>query len=85
MVEDRTYAKFLHISVADSWGAEKIRAIAKWWLDLMRNVVVVSVLLYLSKKSDSWPLPIVAYVSFASLVLYCLTYTTWWFFNPLHR
>jgi hypothetical protein len=51
----------------------------------MRNVVVVSVLLYLARKSDTWPLTIVAYVSFGCLILYCLTYTTWWFFNPLHQ
>jgi hypothetical protein len=83
MHEDRTYLKFLHISAADRWGGEKLRAFSKWWLDLMRNVVVVSVLLYLARKSDGWPLTIVAYLSFGSLILYCLTYTTWWFFNPL--
>jgi hypothetical protein len=85
MLEDKTYARFLHMSAADRWGGEKIRALTKWWLDLMRNVVVVSVLLYLAKKSDYWPLTIAAYVSFGALVLYCLTYTAWWFFNPLHQ
>jgi uncharacterized membrane protein YkvI len=40
---------------------------------------------FVDTEAGVWPLPIVAYVSFASLVLYCLTYTTWWFFNPLHR
>jgi hypothetical protein len=85
MSEDGTYAKILHVAAADRWGGEKVRAITKWWLDLMRNVVVVSVLLYLARKSDGWPLTIVAYASFGALVLYCLTYTAWWFFNPLHQ
>jgi hypothetical protein len=85
MAEDNTYAKFLHITAADRWGAEKVRAFTKWWLDLMPNVVVVAVLLYLAKRSDSWPLTIVAYASFGAVVLYCMTYTTWWFFDPLHK
>ena len=83
--EDKTYAKFLHVSAPDLWGAEKTRTFTKWWLDLMRNIIVVAVLLFLAKKSDSWPLTIIAYVSFGAVVLYCLTYTTWWFFYPLHK
>jgi hypothetical protein len=85
MAEYRTYAKFLYVTAADRWGAEKVRAFTKWWLDLMRNVIVVAVLLYLAKKSDSWLLTIIAYASFAAVILYCLTYTTWWFFDPLHK
>lgn len=85
MTEDRTYARFLHVSAADLWGADKVRAFTKWWLDLMRNLVAVAVLLYLARKSDSWFLTIIAYASFAAVILHCLTFTTWWFFNPLHR
>lgn len=85
MSEGRTYFKIFHVAESDLWGAKQIRAITKWWLDLMRNLVVVAALLYLSKKADNWPLTIVAYISYGALVAYCLTYTAWWFFYPLHR
>jgi hypothetical protein len=85
VAEDRTYARFLHVTLADAWGAKKVQAFTKWWLDLMRNLVVVAVLLYLARKSDNSLLTIVAYASFAAVVLYCLTFTTWWFFDPLHK
>lgn len=85
MTEDRTFAKFLHVTAADRWGAEKVRAFTKWWLDLMRNLIVVAALLYLAKKSDSLSLTVVAYASLGAVILYCMTYTTWWFFDPLHK
>jgi len=85
MSEDRTYAKIFHVSDSDLWVAEKIRAFAKWWLDLVRNIVVVAVLLYVSRKANSWPITIIAYASFGALVGYCLTYSSWWFWSPLHK
>jgi hypothetical protein len=51
----------------------------------MRNLIVVAVLLYLAKKTNTWPLTVIAYASYGAIVLYCLTYTSWWFWDPLHR
>jgi hypothetical protein len=83
MAKDRMYAGFMRVAAADIWGAEKVRALTKWWFDLVQNFVLAAVLLYLARKSGSLPLALIAYISFAALMLYCLTYTTWWFFDPL--
>jgi hypothetical protein len=80
MAKDRMYAGFMRVAAADIWGAEKV---TKWWFDLVQNFVLAAVLLYLARKSGSLPLALIAYISFAALMLYCLTYTTWWFFDPL--
>jgi hypothetical protein len=82
---DKTYLGFLKFEEPDMWGAGLVRAATKWWLDIMRNLIVVAVLLYLGTKTNSWPVTVISYVSFGALILYCLTYTTWWFYSPLQR
>jgi hypothetical protein len=53
----------------DALIAGKIRAFAKWWLDLIRNVTVVAVLQYVARKSDKLAVKIIAEVSFPTLVV----------------
>jgi hypothetical protein len=65
---------------ADYWAAQQIRSFAKWWLDLVRNALVVSALIYLAYKSDSVPLKTFAYFTGAVLFAYCTSYYNNWSF-----
>jgi hypothetical protein len=51
-----------------------LRDMSKWWLDMVRNLVVVAVLQYLAVKSGDAHLKILFYVSFYALFLYIFTY-----------
>jgi len=65
---------------ADHWAALKVRAFAKWWLDLVRNAVVVAAFVYLARKSESVPLKALAYSTAAVLFGYCTSYFNTWSF-----
>ena len=76
------FSKSLRWSETDELFARQFRAFAKWWLDLIRNVMVVAVLLYFARKSDKLAVKIIAYVSIVMLSGYCTSYVFWWSLNP---
>jgi hypothetical protein len=45
-------------------AASKTRDAAKWFLDLMRNLIVVALLFVLAEKSDKWYLTALAWIGF---------------------
>jgi hypothetical protein len=47
-------------------------AIAKWWLEFVRNLIVVSVLVWLAGRSDLWYFVAIAYTSLAALILHAV-------------
>jgi hypothetical protein len=69
-----------------SWTIQlRFRATAKWFLDLVRNIVVVAVLLAFSKKSTSWSVWIVANLAWISLNIYVISYIQQWLFFPFPK
>jgi hypothetical protein len=62
--------------------AGKFRAFAKWWLDLIQNVMVVAVLLYFARKSDKLAVTIIADASIVMLSGYCTSFVFSWSLNP---
>jgi hypothetical protein len=76
------FSKSLLWSETDALVAAKTRAFAKWWLALLRNVMVVAVLQYVARKSDKLAVKIIAGVSFFMLLGYCLSYLQSWSLNP---
>jgi hypothetical protein len=54
--------------------AKHVRRLAKWWLELIRNLLVVSAINFLAQQSDSILLKGIAYASFLALFAYCTSY-----------
>jgi hypothetical protein len=50
-----------------------LNALTKWWLEVVRNVVVVSILFFLASKSGAWYLWLLASLSFSALGIYIVT------------
>jgi hypothetical protein len=55
-------------------AASITRDAAKWFLDLMRNLIVVALLFVLADKSDKWYLTALAYAAFVAFWLYVTSY-----------
>jgi hypothetical protein len=49
-------------------------ALSKWWLEQVRNLLAVSAIYFLSQKSDSLTLHILAY---ATALIFLWSFTTW--------
>jgi hypothetical protein len=60
----------------------RAREAAKWFLDLVRNIVVVAVLLAFASKSTSWSVWILANLAWFALTTYVVSYIQQWFFFP---
>jgi len=59
---------------ADFQAGKHIRALTKWWLELVRNLLVVSAFYFLALKSDSTVLKILAQLS---LLVFLAYFSTW--------
>jgi hypothetical protein len=59
---------WLFLLSKENWGVS--RALGKWWLDLIRNIIVVGVLRYFSLKSNDVVLQIMTYITYVALVGY---------------
>lgn len=57
------------------------RQLAKWWLELVRNILVVAGLYYLADKSGSTPLKIFSYINVAVLGWYMSSHFNTWSFR----
>jgi hypothetical protein len=55
-------------------AASQTRDAAKWFLDLMRNLIVVALLFVLAQKSDRWYLTALAWVGFFAFWAYVSSY-----------
>src|SRR6266702_4846802 len=64
-------------------GAEKLNAISKGILDLLRNAVVVGGLRLLAEKSQSELMTLIATIGMCALFAYCISYTRF-AFRPFH-
>jgi hypothetical protein len=64
------------------WIQMRAREAAKWFLDLVRNIVVVAVLLAFASKSTSWSVWILAHLAWLALTAYVVSYIQQWFFFP---
>ena len=45
-------------------------ATSKWWLDFVRNLIVVSVLVWFAGRSDIWYLSFIAYLTLGALIVF---------------
>jgi hypothetical protein len=54
------------------------RALSKWWLDLLRNVLVASVLHALATRSGSTILSVIAYSAWLAVYAYSISYILEW-------
>jgi hypothetical protein len=61
-------AHWVQLLSQDNWGFQ--RAFGKWWLDLIRNIMVVGVLRYFSLKSNDIVLQIISFITYLALVGY---------------
>jgi hypothetical protein len=68
----------------DAKLAPKQRAFFKWWLDLIRNLMIVGVVQYVADKSGHWYLKALSDFTYLVFVGYCMSYVTSWVFNPFH-
>lgn len=57
------------------------RQASKWWLDLFRNIIVVSGVYYLAQKADSTVLKIFSYAYFGALIWFVSSYFNTWSFR----
>ena len=57
------------------------RQLAKWWLELVRNILVVAGVYYLADKSGSTPLKMFSYVNVAVLGWYISSHFNTWSFH----
>jgi hypothetical protein len=55
-------------------AASRTRDAAKWFLDLMRNLIVVALLFVLAEKSDKWYLTALAWIGFFAFWVYVSSY-----------
>ena len=60
------------------------RAFAKWWLDLVRNFIIVGVLQYFAEKSGLWYVKALSAITYLVFFGYCMSYLDFWTFNPFH-
>jgi hypothetical protein len=56
---------------------EELRGIAKWTLELVRNLVAVAGLQVLAQISQSRLLQAVAFIAYVALYVYCVSYFRW--------
>jgi|ERR1700674_2394643 len=54
------------------------RGIYKWFLEFIRNCMVVAALVYLAQRSGNWWVIGVAALAYFALVGYCLSYLEMW-------
>jgi hypothetical protein len=68
----------------DVWAATQARAFSKWWLDLVRNLIIVGVLQFLAEKSGLWYLKAISAFTYLMFFAYCLSYVQAIMINPFH-
>jgi hypothetical protein len=54
------------------------RGIYKWFLEFMRNCMVVAALGYVAEKSGSWLMYGIAGLAYLALAFYCVSYVEVW-------
>jgi hypothetical protein len=57
------------------------RQLAKWWLDFVRNILVIGGLYYIAEKSGSAVLKIFSYINFGVLIWYITAHFNTWSFR----
>jgi hypothetical protein len=68
----------------DAWVEPYVRTFCKWWLDLIRNAIIVGVLYFFAEKSGSLTLKVLSIFTFAVFFAYCLSYTRTFLVDPFH-
>jgi hypothetical protein len=54
------------------------RGIYKWFLEFVRNCMVVAALAYVAEKSGNWLMYGIAGLAYAALAFYCISYVEVW-------
>jgi hypothetical protein len=65
-------------------NTRNIRALIRWFFDLVKNVLIVGGLKFLAVRSDSVVLKVVGVAAFASILVYCVTYMQTWQVRLFH-
>lgn len=58
----------------DAWIIDKFRPFVKGWMEIVRNALVVGVLIFFARKSNSVLLSLLALFTTVLFGLYCLSY-----------
>jgi hypothetical protein len=62
-----------------------IRDFAKWWFDLIKNMILVTALRVLSDRAESWLVTGIYLLSTFMLLTYVLTYFMGWYYVPFRN
>jgi hypothetical protein len=76
--------KSVHINEPNLRTSLGIRALIKWIFDLARNVMIVGVIQFLAKKTDSTTLNFLSFAGSGLLFGYLWTYIDSWALTPFH-
>jgi hypothetical protein len=71
---NKYFADAILLHESDLWAAKHGRTFIKWWLEVVRNLLVVSAFYFLAQKSDSIVLKVLANVTFLVFFGY---FATW--------
>jgi hypothetical protein len=74
--------EFFRSDDADQAVAKDVRKLCKWWLETIRNLVVVCLLWYVAEKSHSLVMWLLAIVSVLAFLFYWLSSIMIWGFTP---
>jgi hypothetical protein len=61
-------------NVIDAWIIDKFRPFSKTWLEIARNALVVGLLIFIARKSNSGMLMLLSFFTTMVFSLYCLSY-----------
>src|SRR5687768_17045967 len=62
---------------------DRIRDFAKWWFDLLKNILVVATLWVLGRKTENPYLVSLALLSYLVLLVHCVSYAHSWRLNAV--
>jgi hypothetical protein len=75
-------AEIMHHNPEEQVLAKVVQSSCRWIFDFLRNAVIAGGLQYFSDTTGSTTLRVLAYVAYANLVVYCLSYLIPWVFTP---
>jgi hypothetical protein len=76
------FAARVEVSRVEIRFAEHIQQFAKWWFDLIKNIIVVVALKVLADKAHLWYVSALSEISKYILIFYCLSYTQGYYYVP---
>ena len=78
------YFRKVLITQEDVWVPRVVGTVARWFFDVLKNMLTVGVLLAMADKTGSPTLRVLAAVSTGLFVLFVLVPTQRWYLDPLH-